>query len=309
MTTTSDVRLDAAPNAWTAAALNAVPQGAHLSFAIRPQGDAEIFLLHIDDITSLPATDLALYHVRSREETRFSVVVPKGGDYALVLSNPSDVRPLRASVTIGATGPNGLDPDGFEEAANQMLTALSTAMGRLFRFGDPGFRAERIGQVIPFQPGDDGAIRVSTEYAMILLARAPADAVSPIMMLSMFTYLADRVAQPAGRSLNTSERDRLALALMSMLGYRDQAMMALNALNDAEVNAAILDELDEGHASVMDAPRARAARILYEGNDLIAEWKDVLLAAIGDETLAQMAEAPPRWTSRDEVEAEIAGRL
>ncbi|TFL17284.1 hypothetical protein [Jannaschia formosa] len=291
------VRMEAAAGEWTATLLSAVPEGAGLSVAARPDGPAMLHLVHSDAFAELPEPPDALYSARVTGPVRFEVAARAAGDHALVLDNRlgREVRSMTVQITASALG--GLSPQAYEAGADAMLRAVSEGMARMLRF-DPGLSAGRCGHVAPF--GEDGT--VCLEFPLTVMARvAPRAAASGVVLLAIFARVAEGMAETAGRTLDPEERDGLAVAAMTVLGYGSPARAALKHLAAPGAAAALRAELDSGADYLPDADRAAA--LLSAGDALVEDWHDLLLHAFSDEVLARIAEAPPAWTNAAAVAA------
>ncbi|PWJ20239.1 hypothetical protein [Jannaschia seohaensis] len=295
-------RIEAGAGEWTATILSAVPEGAGLSVAVRPDGPVSIHLVHADAFQALPETGAALYSARVTGPVRFEVAAAVPGDHALVLDNRGGAERRRAEVEITATAPGGVEPEAYEAAADAMLRAVSEGMAQMLRF-DPGFSAGRCGRVAPF--GEGGLVCI--EFPLTVMARVtPREAASGIIMLTIFCRLAEGMAARLGRRLSSEERDGLAVATMTVLGYGGPARAALAHLATPGAAEVLRAEMEADADILPDTGRAQ--RLRDEGEAGVARWHDVLLASLSDMVLERIETAPPSWTSAGAVATERAAR-
>lgn len=295
-------RIEAEAGQWTATVLSAVPEGCGLSVSVRPDGPVSVYLVHADAFLALPETAGALYSARVTGPVRFEVAVAAAGDHALVLDNRAGQSARRAEVQIDATAPGGIEPEAYEAAADAMLRAVSEGMARMLRF-DPGLSAGRCGRIAPF--GEDGMVCI--EFPLTVMGRVtPREAASGVIMLTIFCRLAEGMAARLDRRLSDTERDGLAVATMTVLGYGSAARAALAHLSTPGAADILRAEMEADADIVPDAERAQ--RLEQAGESGAAEWHDVLLASLSDMVLERMAVATPGWTTVEAVLSEQAAR-
>ena len=298
---------EVAAGKWTGVRLRNLPKGASLATQVAIDGAVTVLLLDETGYRRLPEVDRPLFQGKTGDRLSFSILVPKTGDYYLVLDNRAGAEARKFTVDVKAAA--GTQTNRQTSVVDTALAKLSETLGKVFIFDALTIRADKCGKPSAFS-GTKGVI-ICAEYARELLdalgdKEKATDAVMFILLHEAGHVLLRQWKYPFYD--NEEIADEFATVVMVM--FKQQARVRSQAEYFGSLPTA--DELkhklkkDDRHP--LSVQRARNILRWVDDPQFARKWQPVLVPHMQTAFLQALKQRPPSWAASELVERELALR-
>ncbi len=307
-------RMDIPAGKWKVAKFRGLPRRGSLSLDVVSSGPVEILLFDKAAYRRFPAIEDPLFRGKTTHKFGFTVVVPKSGDYYLVIDNRTGDQRRRVSVHVKAAtaGHNRRNEAGRPrdmKSVNAMLAKVAATLKMVFVADSLEMRTARCGA--RDRVGGGGEVVICTEYASRLLKNAPdRSRASAAIMFSLFRQIGGAITAKSApdRRRDSDRLDQLATVLMKMFGQHRRARTQAEYFASLAADPALAKKLSMDRRHPMSVRRARNILRWLDDPGLVRRWQTALVPLMQTAFLKGLRRRPTEWSVPGLVAKELAVR-
>lgn len=114
------------PEKWKAVRLKNLPMGAKVEVRVESSGSLDVILIHRDELKRFPAAVNPDFQGSAERKLSFSVVIPKVGDYYVILDNRQNTEARKVRLIIRAERGRKSDPESAPPPAGSVKKGKET---------------------------------------------------------------------------------------------------------------------------------------------------------------------------------------
>ena len=292
---------------WKAIRLRSLPKGTKLSLSVTVSGEAAIVLLDGKGYAKLPRFDRALFEGRTSDTIGFKAIIPKAGNYYLVIDNRWGIEPRKFKVAVSASITGSVVRS--VSRANEMLGKLENQLKRLFIFQSLDLKLAKCGTANAFTR--DNVIILCTELGSRLYADIGDKAKAQSALLFILLHEVGHVLMHQwGYPFASNEElaDEFATVLLVMFDQKHRARIQAEYFASRPTTREVELKLIKDDRHPLSVQRARNILRWIEDGKLIQKWQSILVPHLQTAVLEKLSIEAKPWAIKSLVEKELAKR-
>jgi len=120
------ISVEVPPGKWKGARLKNLPKDAKVGVTVESSGSLDVILIHRDELKRFPAAVSPEFQGSTERKLSFSVVIPKAGDYFVILDNRQNTEARKVRLLIRAERGRKSDPESAAPPAGNVKKGKET---------------------------------------------------------------------------------------------------------------------------------------------------------------------------------------
>lgn len=292
----AEVNSEVLAHRWSTIRLSNVDRGATLEINLRLDGPVIVVLVDKNQMKNYPKVTRPLFRTETRSRANFSVVIPKSGDYYLIVDNRNGATQRKYSLSIKAQLDTAKIPSGdpMKSTDNDPLNLLNRVIQTAFVVDPLEFKLTSCDRSEVYTQGE--TIFLCRQYLKKLKGQFEDkheinEIVLFVLMREAGQVLLNRWKYPLSNNRNI--RDELATTLLLMFGRRKAV------------------EIQANYSTQLEPENKGRSETLKEWlNDpfVIKKWQPFLVQKMQTRYLHLLKKEEPSWTSLRLIDRELTRR-
>jgi len=300
------VNLDIPPGKWKPIRLSNLPKDAAVAVQVVSNGEIAVALVDSKGYQRFSEASRPLFLGRVEKRLSFSLSIPVGGDYFLVLDNRSGREPRAVTVTVRAARGDASQTKSAEE----VLKDFEVQLHQFFVFQPFPVGIKKCGSPKAFL-GASGIWLcegyVHHLYDLLKDKQRTMDTLS----FSLFHEVARILLVQWGHPSPDSEKvaDEFATVLMVMFNQKQRIVATADYFARNSSASEMFSKIFFDHRHPLSAERAKdILNWITRDTELVSKWQKVLVPHMQTALLKKLRQQPTPWTDLPLVEKELADR-